>query len=98
MWNWVVDVKEKLEENLEETGTSGIEFLQFLKTGSEPEISMGTHCDLPYSCDFKEYCIKLKIEFWDSTLYPIELKNQLLMFLLNHCPNSNNTKITYLPI
>ncbi len=56
----VLDVKEKLEEKLEETGITGMEFLQFLKTGSEPEISMGTHCDLPYSCDFKEYCFKQK--------------------------------------
>ena len=51
-----VELKERLEEKLEETGTTGIEFLQLLETATEPAIPMGGHCDLPYSCDYKEYC------------------------------------------
>lgn len=57
----VMNVKEDLEKRLEETGKMGIDFLKLLQSASEPEISMGTHCDLPYSCGFKEYCSKKEL-------------------------------------
>lgn len=52
----VVELKDRLEGRLEETGATGMEFLQILETATEPEIAMGGHCDLPYTCDFREYC------------------------------------------
>lgn len=58
----VVELKNRLEERLEETGATGMEFRRLLETVTEPEISMGSHCDLPYSCDFKEYCLKQQQE------------------------------------
>ncbi len=56
----VVELKDRLEEKLEETQASGLEFLQILETAIEPGISMGPQCNLPYSCDFKDYCFKRK--------------------------------------
>ena len=77
----VVNVKEKLEKRLEETGAKGMEFLQLLKTGTEPEIPMGTHCDVPYSCDFKEYCLKQNHYLKDKKLPVgielVKIKNKL---------------------
>lgn len=52
----IVDVKDRLEEKLEETRATGKEFLEFLKDPIEPNIFMGSQCDLPYSCSFKYYC------------------------------------------
>ena len=54
----IIDVKDRLEEKLKDTGATGKEFLEFLKDPVEPKIAMGAQCDLPYSCSFKDYCSK----------------------------------------
>ena len=54
----VVELKDILEEKLVETEAKGKDFLEILETATEPEIQMSSHCDLPYSCDFKEYCLR----------------------------------------
>lgn len=54
----VIDVKDRLEGLIEKTGDTGREYLQLLESNIEPEIAIGKHCDLPYKCDFKEYCAK----------------------------------------
>lgn len=56
----ITDVRELLEKNLEETGKTGREYIAFLEAGVEPAIPMGSQCDLPYSCGFKEYCARKK--------------------------------------
>lgn len=33
-------------------------FRDTLNLSTPPDIKMGTHCNKPYSCDFKKYCSK----------------------------------------
>lgn len=57
----VTDVRELLEKNLEETDKTGKEYIEFLEAGVEPVIPMGQQCELPYSCGFKEYCMRKQV-------------------------------------
>ncbi len=54
-----INVKEDLEKLQEETGNQGFEFIHFLQISSEPDIAMGPHCYLLYSCGFKDYCTRV---------------------------------------
>ncbi len=47
------------------------EFLVILASDIEPEISIGEHCNRPYECDFRNYCLSLQppsIEFDPESL------------------------------
>lgn len=54
----VIDFKDALEENI----TVVEENIKIMKTilnkVHEPKIDMGQHCEKPYQCDYKEYCLK----------------------------------------
>lgn len=52
----VVDKKEELEEKLDIVRAHIKEFEEILQ-GFEPDIPMGEHCENPYPCDFRKYCM-----------------------------------------
>ena len=52
----VVDKKEELEEKLDIVRAHIKEFEEILQ-GFEPDIPMGEHCETPYPCDFRKYCM-----------------------------------------
>ena len=56
----VVDKKEELEEKLDIVRAHIKEFEEILQ-GFEPDIPMGEHCENPYPCDFRKYCMMKQV-------------------------------------
>jgi len=53
----ITDMKSELKNKVEDTNRLIDEFKNVLSS-SEPNISMGSHCETPYRCEFIEYYVK----------------------------------------
>jgi hypothetical protein len=53
----IVNFTEELDRKTDAVNKQIVEFKSVLKE-PEPKISMGEHCQKPYECEFKAYCIK----------------------------------------